>query len=144
MSESEPRRKLPDLVVASLGANRKDKPNGEVSARVHARTVGESETKQERRLPPNRTLREKSKLGELTFALSADVHTDIFPYIHKTGTVSGAKSTRGQTCSCTPWAHLEYRGHRIVSPESRDRFEDWRNSWLASSARPGICWWLTT
>ena len=30
MSESEAQKKFPNLVVASLGANRKDKPNGEV------------------------------------------------------------------------------------------------------------------
>ena len=33
-SEEEARACYPDLVVASLGAQRKDKPNGEVSARV--------------------------------------------------------------------------------------------------------------
>ena len=34
MSESEAGRRYPDLVVASLGATRKDKPYGDVSARV--------------------------------------------------------------------------------------------------------------
>ena len=34
LSESEARRKFPDLVVASLGAERKEKPGGKVTARV--------------------------------------------------------------------------------------------------------------
>ena len=34
LSEAEAKRQYPNLVVASLGANRKDKPSGEVTARV--------------------------------------------------------------------------------------------------------------
>ena len=34
LSETEARARFPNLVVASLGANRKDKPNGTVTARV--------------------------------------------------------------------------------------------------------------
>ena len=34
LTESEARKKFPDLVVASLGAQRKEKPGGKVTARV--------------------------------------------------------------------------------------------------------------
>ena len=34
LPEDEARAKYPHLVIASLGANRKDRPNGEVTARV--------------------------------------------------------------------------------------------------------------
>ena len=75
MSESEARARYPNLVVASLGANRKDKPNGEVSARVlFDWTI--SQPDQERAPIASdlkRALREKAKLGELTFALGADI-----------------------------------------------------------------------
>ena len=70
-------------MVASLGANRKDKPNGEVSARVlfdgtHGLSVNRrTRIRDQERAPTasdlKRALREKAKLGELTFALSADI-----------------------------------------------------------------------
>ena len=58
-SEPEARARFPNLVVASLGANRKDKPNGTVTARVlfdgthgFPLTRGrESEIRNEPRLP---------------------------------------------------------------------------------------------
>ena len=83
MTESEARSRYPDLVVASLGAQRKQKPGGKVTARVlfdgtHGLCVN-SKTRlrdQERAsiaADLKRSMREKSRIGELTFALSADV-----------------------------------------------------------------------
>ena len=69
--------------MASLEANRKDKPNREVSAGVpfdgtHGLSVNRrTQIRDQERAPVasdlKRALREKSKLGELTFVLSADV-----------------------------------------------------------------------
>ena len=83
LPEAEARRRYPDLVVASLGAIRKDKPNGEVTARVlfdgtHGLSVNRrTRIRYQERSPIasdlKRALREKAKLGEQTFALSADV-----------------------------------------------------------------------
>ena len=83
LPEAEARRRYPDLVVASLGAIRKDKPNGEVTARVlfdgtHGLSVNRRTRIRDQERSPiasdlKRALREKAKLGEQTFALSADV-----------------------------------------------------------------------
>ena len=63
LTETDARTRFPNLVVASLGAQRKDKPNGVVSARVRAPVAADLE----------RVMREKSLHDELTFALTADV-----------------------------------------------------------------------
>ena len=70
LPEREARRRYSDLVVASLGAIRKDKPNGEVTARVlfdgtHGLSVnGRTRTRDQERAPIasdlKRALREKS------------------------------------------------------------------------------------
>ena len=83
LPEHEARRRYPDLVVASLGAIRKDKPNGEVTARVlfdgtHGLSVNRrTRIRNQERSPKaadlKRALREKANRGERTFALSADV-----------------------------------------------------------------------
>ena len=83
LTESEARRQYPDLVIASFGAQRKEKPGGKITARVlfdgmHGPCVN-SRTRlrdQERAPIPadlKRTMREKAKIDELTFALTADV-----------------------------------------------------------------------
>ena len=83
MTESEARSRYPDLVVASLGAQRKQKPGGKVTARVlfdgtHGLCVNsKTRLRGQERAPIaadlKRSMREKSRIGELTFALSADV-----------------------------------------------------------------------
>ena len=83
MTESEARSRYPDLVVASLGAQRKQKPGGKVTARVlfdgtHGLCVNSKTRLRDQERAPiaadlKRSMREKSKIGELTFALSADV-----------------------------------------------------------------------
>ena len=84
LPELEARKQFPDLVVAALGANRKDKPNGIVSARVlfdksnniavNRRTT---RIRDQERAPVaadfKREMRETARLGEKTFALTADV-----------------------------------------------------------------------
>ena len=82
-SEAEARRINPDLVIASLGAQRKEKPGGKITARVlfdgtHGLCVNmRTRLRDQERAPIaadlKRTMREKAKLDELTFALSADV-----------------------------------------------------------------------
>ena len=83
MTESEARSKYPDLVIASLGAQRKEKPGEKVTARVlfdgtHGLCVNTKTRLRDQERAPiasdlKRSMREKSKIGELTFALSADV-----------------------------------------------------------------------
>ena len=83
MTESEARSKYPNLVVASLGAQRKQKPGGKVTARVlfdgtHGLCVNTKTRLRDQERAPiasdlKRSMREKARIGELTFALSADV-----------------------------------------------------------------------
>ena len=83
MTESEARMKYPNLVVASLGAQRKQKPGGKVTARVlfdgtHGLSVNTRTRLRDQERGPiaadlKRSMREKARYGELTFALSADV-----------------------------------------------------------------------
>ena len=83
MTESEARLRSPDLVIASLGAQRKQKPGGKITARVlfdgtHGLCVNSKTRLRDQERAPiaadlKRSMREKSKVGELTFALSADV-----------------------------------------------------------------------
>ena len=73
----------PDLVVAALGANKKEKPNGVISARVlFDRSNGiavnrRTRIRDQERAPVaadlKRVMRERARLGERTFALTADV-----------------------------------------------------------------------
>ena len=82
-SEAEARRAFPNQVIASLGAQRKEKPGGKVTARIifdgtHGLCVNtRTRLRDQERAPISadlkRTKREKAKLDELTFALSADV-----------------------------------------------------------------------
>ena len=83
MTESEARSKYPNLVVASLGAQRKQKPGGKVTARVlfdgtHGLCVNTKTRLRDQERAPiasdlKRSMREKARIGELTLALSADV-----------------------------------------------------------------------
>ena len=83
MTEPEAKVRFPGLVIASLGAQRKEKPGGKVSARVlfdgtHGLCVNTKTRLRDQERAPiaadlKRSMREKAKVGELTFALSADV-----------------------------------------------------------------------
>ena len=83
LTEAEARARFPDMVVASLGAQRKDKPNGVVSARVlfdgtHGLAVNTRTRVRDQERSPiasdlKRTMRGKAELGQPTFALTADV-----------------------------------------------------------------------
>ena len=82
MTETEAKLRFPGLVIASLGAQRKEKPGGKVSARVlfdgtHGCVNTKTRLRDQERAPIaadlKRSMREKAKVGELTFALSAEV-----------------------------------------------------------------------
>ena len=83
LSEREARIQHPDLVVAALGVNKKEKPNGVVSAwvlfdgsngiAVYRRTRIRDQERAPVAADPKRVMREKARLGEKTFALTADV-----------------------------------------------------------------------
>ena len=83
LSEREARIQYPDLVVAALGANKKEKPNGVISARVlfdgsngiavNRRTRIRDQERALVAADLKRVMREKARLGEGTFAFTADV-----------------------------------------------------------------------
>ena len=83
LRESEAKSRYPGLVVASLGANKKEKPGGVITACVlHDGTNGISlnrriRLRDQERCPfasdIKRVMREKARIGERSFALTADV-----------------------------------------------------------------------
>ena len=83
LTEPEARARFPYFVVASLGANRKDKPNGTVTARVlfdgtHGISVNKRTRIRDQERAPiaadlKRSMREKAREGLTTFAPTADV-----------------------------------------------------------------------
>ena len=82
-SEREARELYPNLTVASLGAIRKEKPGGVITARVlfdgtHGIAVNHRTRVRDQERAPiaadiKRIMREKSLTNEPTFALTADV-----------------------------------------------------------------------
>ena len=83
LSETKAKERFPDFVTASLGAQRKDKPGGNITAHVlfdgtHGLSVNSrTRLRDQERAPiaadPKRAMREKAKQDELTFAHTADV-----------------------------------------------------------------------
>ena len=83
LTESDARKQYPDLVIASLGAQRKEKPGSKIIARVlfdfiHGLCVNSGTRLRDQERAPiaadlKRTMREKARIGELTFASTADV-----------------------------------------------------------------------
>ena len=82
-AEADARVRFLDLVVASLGAQRKDKPNGVISERVlfdgtrglavNTRTRIRDQKRSPIAADLKRAMKEKTELGKSTFALTADV-----------------------------------------------------------------------
>ena len=95
MTEPEAKERFPNLAIASLGAQRKEKPGGKVITRVlsdgtHGLCVNSRTRLRDQERAPlasnlKRAMREKAKVDEVTFALTADV-TEA-----QTGTFSAAK-----------------------------------------------------
>ena len=157
MTEHEARRRYPDLVVASLGAQRKDKPGGAVSARVlfdgtHGITVNTRTRIRDQERGPiaadlKRVMREKSRVGVPTFALTADVseaHRQISQSQNGTGISSGVKWFLVVQSSLTQWVRLALRqhpttGHVLLRPSVVSL-----STWQAARLTRGTCWWLTT
>ena len=75
MPEAEARNRFSKLVVASLGAQKKEKPGGVISARVlFDGTNGNfAVIRSTHWWHLKRLMREKAKRGEVTFGLTADV-----------------------------------------------------------------------
>ena len=109
LREEEARARFPNLVVASLGAL-KDKPDGTVTARVlfdgtHGIQVNRRTRIRDQERTPiasdlKSSMREKAKVGERTFALTADVkeaHRQV-PVAPRDWHLLGARSSRAGTC----------------------------------------------
>ena len=83
MLELEARKRCPSLVNASLGANRKEKPGGQITARVlldgtnglevNKRTQVRDQERAPIAADLRRSTRAKAARGETTFAVTADV-----------------------------------------------------------------------
>ena len=106
MPEAEAKNRFPNLVVASLGAQWKEKPGGIIFARVlfdgtNGNFVNTSTHLRDQERAPvapdlKRLMRETAKAGEVTFGLTADVkeaHRQV-PSIRTTGTCWDVSSTR--------------------------------------------------
>ena len=82
LPDAKAKARYPNLVIASLGANRKDKPNGEISARVlfdgtnglqvDTRTRLRDQERSPIEADLKRAMRDKATMGARTFALTAD------------------------------------------------------------------------
>ena len=109
LTEHEAKSRYPGLVVASLGANKKEKPGGVITARVlHDGTNGVSlnrriRLRDQERCPIasdiKRVMREKARTGERSFALTADVkkaHRQI-PIVPRDWHLLGCQVTPGSS-----------------------------------------------
>ena len=104
MSDSEARLRYPHLVVASLGAMRKEKPAGVISARVlfdgsngipvNRRIRIRDQERSPVALDLKRFMREKACRGEQTFSLTADVTEAHRQWTRETGIYWDAKRRR--------------------------------------------------
>ena len=111
--EEEARARFPNLTIAFLGANRKDKPCGVTSAKVlfdgtnaidvNTRTLLRDHQRGPVAADLKRTVCEKAKRGIHTFALTADVAepTGRFQQPSATGVCLAAKSTQVDVCMST-------------------------------------------
>ena len=144
MTESEARSRYPDLVVASLGAQRKQKPGGKVTARVlfdgtHGLCVNSKTRLRDQERAPiaadlKRSMREKSRIGELTFALSARCL-----YTRTIGTNLGVKYLLVVTSSLILWARSVLHRRPTIGPGSQRLSVDLSSISPRTPRRPGIC-----
>ena len=110
LSEAEAKARFPNLVVASLGANRKDKPGGALTARVlfdgaHGLKLNtRTRIRDQERAPISsdlkRAMREKAHQGISTFALTADVSEAHRPTGLASSRVPGHTRSRGVRQYC--------------------------------------------
>ena len=110
MTEQEARTKYPHLVIAYLGAIRKDKPNSVVTARVlfdgthgipiNKRTRFRDQERGAIATDMKRIIWDKSLTGERTYALTADVkkaHRQV-PIAEKGLVLAGMPGRAGVLC----------------------------------------------
>ena len=114
LTEKEARARYPNLTVASLGANKKEKSTGEITARVlfdgtHGIDVNRRTRVRDQERGPiaadvNRFFREKARYELPSFALTADVteahrqvpiqiHPGCWVYVNKVGTFGIASAS---------------------------------------------------
>ena len=142
MSEPEARTKYPNLVVASLGAQRKQKPGGKITARVlfdgtHGLSVNTRTRLRDQERGPiaadlKRSMREKARYGELTFALSADVTE-----AHRQVPVHPARLA--VTSSLIRWARSVSHRLPTIGPGLQLQSVVWSSISLDTRRHLGIC-----
>ena len=151
---AEARNRFPNLVVASLGAQRKEKPGGVVSARVlfdgtNGNFVNTSTHLRDQERAPvapdlKRLMREKAKAGEVTFGLTADVkeaHRQV--PIHP-GTCWDVRSKEGERYSQTLLARSVCPRIPTTGAGSQPQWEDSHSTSSPSMPQHGSCCSRTT
>ena len=149
LSETEAKKLFPGLVIAFLGAKRKGEPGGKATARVlfdgtHGLSVNcRTRLRDQERAPIaadlKRTMREKAKLDELTFALTADVteaHRQV--PVHP----DGLALLPAVRFSSTRLALSVLHRRPIAGLGLLQLSVDYRGTWLLVSLQRGTCWWL--
>ena len=129
LTETEARGRFPDLVVASLGAVRKDKSGGVVTARVlfdgtngiyvNRRTRIRDQKRSPIAADLKRLMREHSRTGRRTFALTADVAEAQVPIHPQDWHVIGCQVKPGEavnvhTVGTFGVAYASYYGSRVA------------------------------
>ena len=155
LSEAEARSLYPNLVVASPSANRKDKPNGVVIARVlfdgtngihvNKRTRIRDQERSPIAAVLKRAMREKARVGERTFALTADVseaHRQV--PIAECDWRMQARSNPGLQSTSTRLGPLAVPLLLTTGLELRRPWAAWLSTSLENRRTHGTCWWRTT
>ena len=150
LSEEDAKRLYLGLVIASIGANRKEKSHGSITARVlHDGSNGIAVNKRTSVWDPERgpmasylkrAMREKAKSGETTFSLTAGVkeaHRQI-PVAREDWWLLGCRVRRGTyVYTHTHGRHIRYIASFVLLVE--DRIRDWQID--AIRCRP-VCYYL--
>ena len=165
MTEEEAKKRYTNLVIASLGAQRKEKLGGKVTARVlfdgaHGLCVNTRTRLRDQERAPiaadlKRSMREKAKVDELTFALSADVteahrqvpiHPDDWHYLGCQVVPGGevfvnTVDTFGIASASYYWSRVASSVGRLLQYISADTCTSWHmlvaDDYLLESGGPG-------
>ena len=156
LSETKAKERFPDLVTASLGAQRREKPGVKITARVlfdgtHGLSVNSRTKLRDQGRAPiaadlMRAMREKAKRDELTFALTADVteahrqvpiHPDDWHYL-------GCRVVPGGEVFVNTVGTFGVASASCYWPESLLQLVAFLSTFLLTPAPRGTCWLPTT
>ena len=139
LSQQVAKKRFPGLVVASMGAVKKEK-DGVISARVvfdgtNGSYVNNSTHLRDQERSPvagdiKRFMREKARVGEPTFGLTADIRRLIGRFLSTplTGICSGLSWNQMERFSLTPWERLGSPQRPTGGAGSRQRWADFTST----------------